>query len=446
MIRPLLSAWDSFWFKPASPVPMALLRIFIGLAALELLFFQLAPEFFTWFGTNSIVKMETVRAVPHAPVLDLYLLLPGGNLWLAAGFGFVALSAAALTIGLFTRLSAAIVLMGLVSFFHHDPVVLQGPERLLFLALLFLFLSNAGRAFSIDSLLSCLKTDWREKGFAKPLCSPWGQRIVQIELSVLYLQCVYSKLLGELWREGTAVYYTSRIQCFSRIDIPYVFDHIWTIKFLTWATIGVEASLAILLWWRPLRYWVMVLGILFHAGIDITMNIPTFGWVAVFFYISFVDAHDLRKLWIFMCKPLENGSSRPTQLLFDGDRMYSVKIAGLLKRLDIWNCLDLYDLRNTSSTGHQRSHDCGAFALDLPEGRVCGVAALEGLALRLPALWILVPLLAVPGLKGTVSSLLLSCGRRFLCVYCRNETAASVSAFTASRLVNASAWAGICAL
>ncbi len=303
VIRNLVTAWDSFWFTPASPLPMAVFRILIGLAALELLLGQLAPEFFTWFGTNGITEVDTLRAHWPGAALDLFLLLPEGNFWLALAFGFLVISAVALTIGLFTRFSAAIVFIGLSSLFHHNPLVLQGPERLLFLALIFVSLSNAGRALSIDNLLAAVKNGRGDLAVVTPLYSQWAQRLVQVELSLLYLQCVVSKLSGEFWRDGTAVYYTSRIQSMFRIDVPYVFDHIWTIKLLTWGTIGIEAALAILLWWRPARYWVMVLGILLHAGIDITMNIPAFGWVAVSFYIAFVDAGDLRKMWTWMLKP-----------------------------------------------------------------------------------------------------------------------------------------------
>src|SRR5215813_3281338 len=173
VIRNLLAAWDSFWFAPASPLPMAVFRVLIGLAALELLLWQLAPEFFTLFGTNGIANVDTVRAHSPRAALDLFLLLPADNFWLALGFGFVVVSAVTLTIGLFTRFSAAIVFTGLSSLFHHDPLALEGTERLLLLALLFVFLSNAGRALSVDNLLAGVKNGRWGKAVVAPLYSQW---------------------------------------------------------------------------------------------------------------------------------------------------------------------------------------------------------------------------------------------------------------------------------
>ncbi len=82
-----------------------------------------------------------------------------------------------------------------------------------------------------------------------------------------------------------------------RLPIVYIFDHLWTVKLLTWTTLVVEFSLCFLIWFKPIRYYVIALGIIMHLVIDWSMLIPQFEWIMIASYILFIEPDDLQKLF-----------------------------------------------------------------------------------------------------------------------------------------------------
>jgi hypothetical protein len=125
--------------------------------------------------------------------------------------------------------------------------------------------------------------------------APWAQRLIQIQLAVAYLATVRWKLAGHTWVDGTAVYYATRLHEFARFPVPYVFDHLWTIKLMTWGTLAVELALGTLVWFRRLRYPVLLAGLLLHLGLEYSMNIQLFQWVMISAYVLFIEPRDLRR-------------------------------------------------------------------------------------------------------------------------------------------------------
>jgi hypothetical protein len=66
-------------------------------------------------------------------------------------------------------------------------------------------------------------------------------------------------------------------------------DNELCIRLLTWGSLAIEFALWALIWIKELRYPVLIAGLLLHAGIEWSMNIPFFEWVTVAAYLAFVD-------------------------------------------------------------------------------------------------------------------------------------------------------------
>ena len=83
------------------------------------------------------------------------------------------------------------------------PIHNSGDTVMIVLSI-YLLLSPAGAACSLDRL-------WRifrgKEDDAPPLIVPWAQRLMQIQIAVLYLCASLSKMTGPQWADGTAVYY-----------------------------------------------------------------------------------------------------------------------------------------------------------------------------------------------------------------------------------------------
>jgi hypothetical protein len=290
-IRDITRAWNRFFFEPISPLPIAVYRILLGFCVLanQVL---LAPDAITWWGERGTLSFETAKVVPGGTGLNLFNWLPHSNgmVWLVLVAS--CLVAISLALGFYTRVSAVLTFLLFVTLDHRNPVILNSGDTFLRIATFFVIFSPAGQMLSID--------EWRarKRGVELPkLYAPWAMRLIQLQLAFLYFYAFIWKISGTMWLSGTAVYYTSRLIEFWRFPVPYVFEHMWTIKLWSWFTLLAEFALGTLVWIKELRYPVLVVGILLHFGIDYSMNIPLFAVVMVSAYVTFVEPADLER-WL----------------------------------------------------------------------------------------------------------------------------------------------------
>jgi hypothetical protein len=187
-------------------------------------------------------------------------------------FGVYFLSLLFAIMGLYTRGSIIVVMICLTSFHQRNIWLLSSSELLVRLVTLLMIFSPCGHLFSIDTLISRKKNlEPNKKDWA-----PWVLRLIQIQLSVVYLWTVWHKLKGETWFEGTAVYYATRLESMKNFSIPLLLDWIPFIKLSTWLTLLVELALGTLIWFKEFRIPIIFLGIVFHLSIEYLMSIPFF--------------------------------------------------------------------------------------------------------------------------------------------------------------------------
>ncbi len=290
-IRQILNAWNRFFFEPISPLPIAFYRILLGLLVLanQLL---LLPDVMTWFSDRGSLSFAAARRVSGGAGLNLFNFLPHGDVMVWIMFLLSCISAISLAAGFFTRTSALVTFLLFVTLDHRNPLILNSGDTFLRIGTFFAMFSQAGRALSVD--------EWRRRKRgekSEAAYPPWAMRLIQVQLSFLYFYAFVWKVMGTMWMSGTAVYFTSRLIEFWRFPVPYVFEHLWTIKLWSWSTLLVEFALGMLIWIKELRYPVLIAGILLHIGIDYSMNIPLFGFIMVSAYVTFVDSADLAR-WL----------------------------------------------------------------------------------------------------------------------------------------------------
>jgi hypothetical protein len=291
-MREIREGWNRFFFEPISPLPIAVYRILLGLLVLAKQLLNI-PDVLAWYGPRGIVTFEVAKQVSGGRGLNLFDLLPHTNtaVWLV--FMLTSVLAITLALGLFTRASAGLLFLLLVTLDHRNPLILNSGDTFLRIATFYVFFSPAGKALSLDRWLA------RRRGAAledNERFAPWAMRLLQVQLSFVYLYAFVWKISGTMWLNGTAIYYTSRLLEFFRFPVPYVFEHLWTIKLWSWCTLIIEFALGVLVWVRELRYPVLLAGLLLHAGIDYSMNIPLFGPIMVSTYVLFVEPADLQKI------------------------------------------------------------------------------------------------------------------------------------------------------
>jgi hypothetical protein len=292
-LQDIITAWKRFFFEPESPLPIAIYRALLGCIVLlnqALLF----PDVLTWFGDRGVIAFDTARRISGGTGLTLFWCLPHSDAAVWTVYWLSCLFALMLMLGFLTRLSATGVFLTLVTLHHRNPLVLNSGDTFLRIASFFIIFSNAGVVFSVDRLIACAQG--RTQG-APPAVAPWAMRLIQVQLACVYLDAFLWKTMGSMWLDGTAVYYTSRLMEFWRFPVPYVFEHMWSIKLWTWGTLWIELALGTLVWVKEFKYWVLLLGLLLHLGVGYSMNIPLFGLIMVSAYATFVEPADLER-WL----------------------------------------------------------------------------------------------------------------------------------------------------
>jgi hypothetical protein len=298
-IRTIAAAWNRFFFEPASPLPVALYRIALGLTLLADAALKV-PYVKDFYGPDGLVSLEGTRHLEVGRGISLFSILPQADETAIAVFALSCLAMLTMTAGLFTRASAAVVFLTLTSLHHRNPAILNGCDSLLRIMPLFLAMSSAGERLSVDAWLR------RRRGVApRDLVSPWAHRMMQLQLSILYVTTVLLKFRGQAWIDGTALYYIVRLPEFARFPVPYLPEHLWALKAATWGTLVVESALGVLVWVKELRRPVLCAGVLLHLGIEYSMNVPIMQWANLGAFTLFLEESDIERALRFLRRRLK---------------------------------------------------------------------------------------------------------------------------------------------
>jgi hypothetical protein len=228
--------------------------------------------------------------------LNLFTLMPSGDLWTHAFFWVFLAAAVLLTVGLATRLSSVLVFLCLTSMHQRNLYLLHSGDGFMRVAGFFLIFAPAGAAFSLDRWIRI-----RRKGQVEiELCRPWAQRMIQFNMALFYLTACWWKSLGADWVNGSAVYYVIHLDQLLRFPLPASFGSPFFVKLATWLTLALEFSLSVLVWFRETRYPVLLVGVLFHLSLEYALNVPLFEWDLLSAYVLFIDPADLTRAWIWI--------------------------------------------------------------------------------------------------------------------------------------------------
>jgi hypothetical protein len=315
-MRALFKAWNNFFFSEQSPLPLAVFRIVYGCAVTATLVL-LKSDWLAWYGVHGWVTLGTMRELEPGTRLNLFALIPQDDRWIAALFWFALAAALLLTAGLFTRFSSILVYVCLVSLDQRNLYILHGGDTFLRVSAFFLMFAPAGAALSVDRLIRV----WRGK--EGPEIRPqrlWAQRMIQIELSLVYIVTALWKTKGAPWLNGSALFFIYHLLEFQRFPIPDFLLNSTILKLGTRFALVLEFSLGTLIWVKRIRYKVLLAGLLFHLTLEYSLNVPMFEWDILTAYVLFIDAADLERAgnWIRarlglpFGQPHGTGQSEPT--------------------------------------------------------------------------------------------------------------------------------------
>ena len=292
ILRRLVEAWNDFFFTPRSPLPVALFRIFYGLCVSATLIL-LHGDWLNWFGVHSWIPLPTMMQAQPGVRINLFAVIPQDDRWIAAFFWVFLGFALLLTAGLWTRFSSVAVFLCLTSIQQRNLFILHSGDVFLRVTGFFLMFSPAGAALSLDRLIRVRRG--KESVEVQPQ-APWAQRMIQLELALLYLASFCWKMKGSAWPHGTALYYVIHLHSMARFPLPGWIRHPWILRMGSWLTLLMEFCLGVLIWFRRFRYPLLLLGVLFHLCLEYALNVPMFQWDVLAAYVLFVDPADIERV------------------------------------------------------------------------------------------------------------------------------------------------------
>jgi len=314
LLRATARGWNAFFFTPADPTPLALIRVAVGaLAFWSLLVYGLDLRAF--FGSEGGADPDALRFVQgrEKPLAwTFWNLVPDaalGPVWVA-----VLATLLCFTVGLFSRVTAVLAWVILVSTVRRSPVSQFGFDQAMTTLSFYLAVTgSSGRAVSLDRFLARWRLARaevapgrrrRDGRWALPSGVPGPSvganlalRLIQLHLCLIYGMAGIAKLQGAAWWNGLAIWGTLASAEFRLIDFTGLAAYPWVLNALTHGALALELSYPVLIWVPRLRPLLLALAVGLHVGIGLTApGLTEFGLAMIAANLAFVPGPWLRGL------------------------------------------------------------------------------------------------------------------------------------------------------
>ncbi|MDA7950661.1 MAG: hypothetical protein MPJ24_04150 [Pirellulaceae bacterium] len=291
-------AWDRFWFAPSSGHLNSLFRIGIALFALS---YQLLIAFRlnAWFGETGLISPD-VMAIYYSDSIatqigeKIFLFNYTGiesGLWVGWGFGVVV--TLCLVLGIFSRVSAILTLWVILSYSFQGMLLRGHHEPVLCFLLLYLCIAPGGRYFSIDRGWKGKKSSLLQDVFSDSLWHTFSLRLMQVHLAAFYGMMAAGKLMGFSWWEGEALNWISSQPEWGLVDLTFLSigregNSTAVSNFFTHTIVAYEFAMALLIWYRPIRLFLILGSIPYWISIWLLTGLTTFSFLMLLAGFAFL--------------------------------------------------------------------------------------------------------------------------------------------------------------
>ena len=248
------NGWNRFWFTPASPAPLGLVRLVMGIVAIRW-YLSFYPDLQFFFGPNGIIDAQTVEQWrgPN-PVLSIFdLPQSAASLWFTYWVGL-----------------AVLVLVAAGLFCARDQRGCIDRRRVARPSRADAGSPDGGRAGDGDGLP--LHRSVRRRLFRWIDCGGSGVhrlseviavpgafnvganialRLIQVHLALLHFAMAIGQLRDDSWWMGRAIWGFIGKQDSGYLEMTWLSDHIYLLNLWTHGIVIFEFAFALLIWNRP---------------------------------------------------------------------------------------------------------------------------------------------------------------------------------------------------
>jgi hypothetical protein len=295
--------WRRFWFTPADPTSLAVMRILFGgmLLYTHIVWGLNLEGFFGRDGWQGETLVRTLQSDQFA--WSFWWWVPPALHFTIHVLALVIL--ALFMLGALTPVTSVLAYLITISYAARAPMANYGLDQINGLAALYLAIGPSGRRLSIDRLVQNYRAARAQLALGLdpvvPRVGPSARanlalRLIQVHLCVIYVFACLSKLQGESWWNGTAIWQAVANLEYQSRDVTWLAWYPWLVNLLTHATIVWEMTFWALVWKPLFRPFVLLAGTAIHLGIGAFMGMWTFGLSVVFAYVSFLPGDKISVL------------------------------------------------------------------------------------------------------------------------------------------------------
>ena len=394
--------WSRIWFQDKPTTPLEITRIGIGIALL--MHYALATPYLSdLWGDNGWVPRDV--AITNDP-WSLSLLFGVTSPWQLTAFHFIFLACcAALVVGWRTAWVKWFVLIGQISYDHRDPLLFYGVDKILAALLYIICLAPVGRAISLDRVRAVRAAKRKNLAASLPqFTSQWTgacTRLMQIQMATLFFYSAISKLGGNDWWYGDAIWYVfTTDEHYSPLLLHIFASQYWLVNIGTYGTILIELGYVFLIWQRATRPYLLALALFLHSQFALLMGLYYFSFVMMMGHMGFVRPEWLANLGLAWKRKIG-----AMEMIYDGRCGFCVRSMVWFLAFDGLQQIGIRNFRIDPSPVVSDEKMEKALYLVLPDGRALpGFEAYRYVVLRVPGLWWMVPFFYIPVLSRVVGT------------------------------------------
>ena len=264
------ATWNRFWFEPADPRPLAIVRMATALLAVVLLS-SYSADLDAWFGPGGMIPADPTAAWRSPWGWSLFD-LAGSSDSLRLLFIITAVVLMLLGVGLATPVVSLAAPILWASLLHRGPMLAGPADDCVAVLLWCLAIAPSGAAWSLDR--------WFRGGPspAPSIRSRIALGLIQVHATAIALASLFAQLKGDVWWDGTAAWWLAARADSRVIDLTGLFAR--SEYFCNLITHGItlfEAVFAIGIWFTATQTTVARIGLVAWPLIGLVAGEPWWG-------------------------------------------------------------------------------------------------------------------------------------------------------------------------
>ena len=292
-----INSFSQMLFNQSRFYNLALMRVLLCGTLLYMDLWRHLVVYF--FGPESIIPRDQALSVYPEFYRPLFTYFFWPDQWASSvhivliGLLFLA------TIGFSNRILLFMTWIIYQGFLHRNFSVHFGADMIGGLFLFYLSFTRCFEYFSVKKIIfnRSVTPSFDADKFSDQLSSVFF-RLMQIQISVIYMYTGFEKLKGTSWWDGTALWTVFANPQFS------VFDMVWLKNFPLFFAIGTFTTLVfeiyfpVLVYFQKTRLFWLALGVLFHLMIGFFIGLMPFSLVMISTYFLFLSRSNMRQLYL----------------------------------------------------------------------------------------------------------------------------------------------------